>query len=72
MVSDEKIISVDIYILTEKTWKICETICSIQIPVYDLTDQNLNRVNVEVYSGTSCQWSFNFSTLFRLGYFGKI
>ena len=66
MIDDEKIISVDIYILTEKTWKIRETIFSLQRPVYNETNQNLNRVNVEVYSGTSYQWSFNFFSIHNI------
>ena len=48
MINNENITSIDIYILTEKTWKIPETICSVQRPVYNQTNQNLNSVNAEV------------------------
>ena len=48
MINDEKIISIDICTLTETTWKIRETISSVQRPVYNQTNQNLNRVSVEV------------------------
>ena len=35
MIIDEKIVSIDIHMLTEKTGKICETICSVKRPVYN-------------------------------------
>ena len=59
MITDEKIILIDIHILTEKTRKTRETTCTVQRPVYNVTN-NLNRVKIEVCSRTSCQWSFNF------------
>ena len=54
MINDEEIVLIDIHILTEKTWKIRETTCSVQRPVYNQTNHNVNRVNIEVHNGTGC------------------